>query len=726
MLYPDSRYCVPVDALALAHHDIAFGDGHHVLLGRLLDRQFKIVWQENYFTRDVAPSAAVDVDGDGTEELCLYAGDSTAASAWALGADGRERLRIGLSREAAARAGVTWDGKIAIDGVLEREGRRLLVCRLTAGFAGHPRGVTLIDVATRAREWTYDMGTFPVRAATADVDGDGASEVLVTTGSIDNHVSANGTDDSHDYVIAIGAGGAREWQLEVGGPFGISQAAVLPPDAENTAPRVVATFCSQRARQPEPGRLFLLDGRTGREIDRREFEQGLGVPRPFGAGDGFVVGSRDGMLRVFDHGLRLVCQRSVGEVVEAWGCADVDGDGEPEIVASTQAEVLVLERDLMVRARMPVTEHENPAPVSLASAGVGHARFAVSDGRAILVDPVFQSHLEAPASVAPVLGLALATGLVVPFARRARRRARRPSEPAVREFLLDYHQIRHETFEQERPFARLRLWAQARAAGHPLPAEMLESACAEFEHLGLPTLARFADRAAAIQVERARVRSIRARGREVVAALQKARAAGDAARIARVVEALAAIDALAQDCYEVYWEVVMRAPCRATVVAAEAMLAKAILLERGTIRTRYDADPHAREPVLFDPDELRALIGELVENSARALVGSPDAALEVSVREHPVDPRRVVISVSDNGPGLAPDQHARLFTPEGSTREGGGFGLYHAREVARRWLADLTVADPPSGRGLAVQLVVLACRVVDRRGGAAAGKEPGA
>ena len=717
----ESRYCIPVDALAVAQHDFAFGDTHHVLLARLFDGQLKAVWQSNYFTQEVTPSAAVDVNGDGAEELCLFAGDSTAAFAWALGADGGEVVRLGPLRDTSERAGVPWGGGLSIEGVLEREGRRKLLCRLFAGFSRRPRGITLFDAVTREREWTFDMGAFPLRALTADVDGDGASEVVVTTGSPDNGVSRNGTDDSHCYVVVIGAGGAREWQVTMGGAFGQSFAAVLPPYGDASAPRVVATFSSRRARQPEPGRILLLDGRNGRALDHHEFPEGLGMPRLLGEGDAFVVGSDDGYLRVFERGLTRTHQRRVGESVEAWGCVDLDEDGEAEIVASTPGEVLVLEQDLSIRARLPVNARNVPAVVRLASAGVGHARLAVADGRALAVDVAVRPYLRSASSVGPVLGLGLASGLAVPFVLRLRRARRRPSGAAAREFLLDYHQIRHETFERERPFARLRLWAQARAAGHPLPEEMLDSACEEFERIGLPTLMRFAERAAGIQVEGARVRSIRARAREIRTALEQACIAHGDTRAARVGEALAAIDVLAQDCYEAYWEVVMRAPCRANQVTGEAMLAKTLQLEQARILIRYEAEPGGREPILFDRDELRALMGELIQNAARALDGAPDALLDVSIKEHATDPRRIVITVRDNGSGLSPAQREALFTPEALSREGGGFGLYHAREVAHRWLADLTVEEPPDGRGLAIRLVVRACRVLDR-----VRREPGA
>ena len=157
----------------------------------------------------------------------------------------------------------------------------------------------------------------------------------------------------------------------------------------------------------------------------------------------------------------------------------------------------------------------------------------------------------------------------------------------------------------------------------------------------------------------------------------------------------------------------MRAPCRPAQIAAEAMLGKRDALERGRITARFEGDPVAREPVLFDPDELRALIGELVENAARALSGAPDATLTVRATGHPVDPRRVVVVVRDNGPGIAPALREELLTPLSGAGGLSGFGLHHARETAHRWLAELTLEDPVDGPGTEVRITLRACRIVD-------------
>ena len=57
-------------------------------------------------------------------------------------------------------------------------------------------------------------------------------------------------------------------------------------------------------------------------------------------------------------------------------------------------------------------------------------------------------------------------------------------------------------------------------------------------------------------------------------------------------------------------------------------------------------------------------------------------------------------------PGSPPRCARQVFQPDYSSRPGGGFGLGHAREVARAWRSDLVVDDPPDGRGAALRLML--------------------
>jgi two-component system OmpR family sensor kinase len=82
--------------------------------------------------------------------------------------------------------------------------------------------------------------------------------------------------------------------------------------------------------------------------------------------------------------------------------------------------------------------------------------------------------------------------------------------------------------------------------------------------------------------------------------------------------------------------------------------------------------------VLGDEARLRQVVGNLVTN---ALTHTPhDARLTLTLAEEPADPDSVVLRVADEGPGMAPEDAARVFerfyrAESSRTRENGGTGL---------------------------------------------------
>jgi two-component system OmpR family sensor kinase len=82
--------------------------------------------------------------------------------------------------------------------------------------------------------------------------------------------------------------------------------------------------------------------------------------------------------------------------------------------------------------------------------------------------------------------------------------------------------------------------------------------------------------------------------------------------------------------------------------------------------------------VLGDEARLRQVVGNLVTN---ALTHTPaDARVTVTLAEEPADPDGVVLSVADQGPGMAPADASRVFerfyrAESSRTRESGGTGL---------------------------------------------------
>jgi nitrogen fixation/metabolism regulation signal transduction histidine kinase len=97
-----------------------------------------------------------------------------------------------------------------------------------------------------------------------------------------------------------------------------------------------------------------------------------------------------------------------------------------------------------------------------------------------------------------------------------------------------------------------------------------------------------------------------------------------------------------------------------------------------------------------DRDQLVQLVTNLVQNAQHA-AGASDAG-KIRVDVQPIPAEHVTITVSDNGPGLAPDMKDRLFEPYATTKtEGTGLGLAIAQRIALEHGGDLNYRDAPAG-----------------------------
>lgn len=101
---------------------------------------------------------------------------------------------------------------------------------------------------------------------------------------------------------------------------------------------------------------------------------------------------------------------------------------------------------------------------------------------------------------------------------------------------------------------------------------------------------------------------------------------------------------------------------------------------------------------------LQVLINVL-RNAKQALVAAAPAEKRLSVRIAPVNGSRAAITVTDNGPGIAPEHAAQLFQYGFTTKaEGHGFGLHASAAAAREMGGELTCTSPGLGLGASFTL----------------------
>jgi two-component system sensor histidine kinase TctE len=109
--------------------------------------------------------------------------------------------------------------------------------------------------------------------------------------------------------------------------------------------------------------------------------------------------------------------------------------------------------------------------------------------------------------------------------------------------------------------------------------------------------------------------------------------------------------------------------------------------------------------VIGDAVLLRELLGNLIDNASR--YGSRGNAV-ITVGVHTESDGGSVLSVQDNGPGVAPELMPRLgerfFRAVGNNHEGTGLGLAIVREIAERHGADLVFSNHADPHGLRVEV----------------------
>jgi len=103
-------------------------------------------------------------------------------------------------------------------------------------------------------------------------------------------------------------------------------------------------------------------------------------------------------------------------------------------------------------------------------------------------------------------------------------------------------------------------------------------------------------------------------------------------------------------------------------------------------------------PVKADPELLRRVVANLIDNAAEAMEGSTVRRLRVATRVQG-DGDAVEIEISDSGHGISPEDKERLFLPHFSTRERGtGLGLAIASRIIAEHFGTIRVEDNlPSG-----------------------------
>ncbi|HZU64460.1 MAG TPA: ATP-binding protein [Novosphingobium sp.] len=197
------------------------------------------------------------------------------------------------------------------------------------------------------------------------------------------------------------------------------------------------------------------------------------------------------------------------------------------------------------------------------------------------------------------------------------------------------------------------------------------------------------------------VAAIRSYAENGIAFLQRgdlATAEGNFAAISRLTERIGTITAQLRSFARRREDAVLAMPVSQAVEGA-------LLVLRPRLAGLHCQRDLGRDPqVLASRVRLEQVLVNLLQNAIDALADRREATIRLTLRE---SEEGVYLRVADNGPGIAPDIAARLFTPFATSRASGlGLGLVIARDIMREMGGDL--AWVPEEQGAVFDLLLKA------------------
>ena len=148
----------------------------------------------------------------------------------------------------------------------------------------------------------------------------------------------------------------------------------------------------------------------------------------------------------------------------------------------------------------------------------------------------------------------------------------------------------------------------------------------------------------------------------------------------------------------------------------DALLINMNNCERIGLRVVREFDPDLA-PVTTEKHKVLQILVNLVSNAKAACKESPNPDKQITARVRYLD-GRVSIQVIDNGGGIAPENLNRIFTVGFTTKkEGHGFGLHNAANLAKELGGSLAVHSDGPGKGAMFTLELPVHRQVDGAGG---------
>ncbi|MFH1501838.1 MAG: ATP-binding protein [Candidatus Eisenbacteria bacterium] len=676
------------------------------------DRHYAL-WSRN-FLGSAGLGGLVEVTGDAPPELVWWE---------QLGGD---RFRVHLSRLTVARAAVSdstmveyewstgdrlmpdgrWGGDVVLWDGLDSDGDGVddvVAMGLNTGIQKEPREACFWDSRTGEMLARVRTGSTPTGGwAIADVDGDGADELVLGLDAPGNGNRAGDWDDGHSYVVVFEADGSVLWWRELG--VYSSNAELVVDDLDGDGLKEVVTVVGGHSEQDvETFRLTVWRGDDGALLAERRFGCSVNAVETLACDEGVRVfaGSSDGYVRRLRwDGETLVVEAELdcGDAVECLRGVSLEPDPAPESLAvgTIKGRLAVLDESLSPRAVSDVGESvRRLLPTRVTVGGRPTPGLLVfGEDRAFRLHLVRRPLPRWMTFVLPLSAVVVAL-LLFPLTRRTalawlRRRLLpgRSRGEASDGLLNSLTAASHGKLAATSTLRRLR--EQFRMLQHfegsPPDAfrERFDQTVRDLKDVSLPGIIGVVEEAERLGLAVRHTASLRASLERIGTTLGELprgplSSAGATALGAR-------LDALLPETESSLLAIRRAAELeRSSDVSGELDRALGACAtesrRRGATIAVESCDPISGVRVLGTPGEVSFVLENLIANAIDAVAGRDARRISVSAA---VDSTHAVVTVSDTGKGIHPQDKERVFTEGFTDKPEGGHGLALSRRMLAR------------------------------------------
>jgi signal transduction histidine kinase len=621
------------------------------------------------------------------------------------------RAAVGGSLD--TRGPFPWDAQADLIGIgTGPGGDRALLFKTCAGYSRQPRGVLAFRAAfPHTLAWQRLVGPCTESPGLVAPQTDPARTRIVLAGSgYCNGAVGSGLSDSLAAIMVVGGSGELLWWRQVAPARGWVRDALADLDGDGAEEIVVGVRHQVETARVAP-MLSVLALDDGRVLSERVMEANVADLATGDLGrDGrreILVLCEDGILRVFDGALRprgsVKAQATIPPLLLV---ADLTGEGSPEIVvrAPSGEGIEIYDGRLRLAGRLATTGREIVALKAMRTA---------TDGPLLGVRLADQLQLyrvrrlsagarllnlltgEPSRHPLPALGLALAllaaAGLVVRESRR--RLGGEAARDRVRALVSDLKIIRHGVrSEGEKPEPLVRLLRGLRTCAEPADfaaglAILRDVERTHRSYVG-PTLQRIL-RATRLVLPGAPARALGRALRRATADLDRLferlpGAERDAPRFlplcGRAERSLVALEEQLRSVEAAALGRVPADPLTEANAACEGLAA--MMKERGVAFRGIEVTGEPGARVFIEAAQLRRVIHDLLLNAIEACQDAAEPHVAVAIA---CGARRVSLSIRDDGRGVAPADAEAIFHGRSTKTPPGGAGLAHARSVVESY-----------------------------------------